>query len=207
MSTSFLLKASHLLMLIGACLTTLVTQIAYNKIEAEWFGINIYVYGATLGCLIAWGLHALSKKFLDTSNTRFLSKVSSIKYIAPTWLICCVTIGVLLSIFLGVHFTEPKEGVEAYTQTEDHRDQYRHSRSYVFMDTYVYTDNSSYSSSSSNDLDMGYNGGEALIALLVITLIVLIWVLSALVPSFWVVGSIALCILLVKLIWDKWNTL
>lgn len=181
-----------------ATLFTVYKQFEFDKIHAEWYGINIYLYGIVLGALIAAGLYHISKYVAYRTDRIFSYKHH---WRAPLWVVLLVGGSVFLSVWLGIYFTEPNYDLRSsYEVGHDHKDRYERSRAYYFF-SHSSGGSGSYNSSSSSSS----NSGEGLMIVFVVAVVLAVLVLSATVPSFWVVGSIALLMLLFKLMYDTWN--
>lgn len=169
-------------------------QLSYEKYLAEWGGVNIYLYALPIAALSAWGIYELIRKFVMDGEYRF-----------PGWLSGIVAVGVCLSMWLGIEFTEPKAkyGWDEQNTKISHNERHHYSTSYHWFHS---SSGSSYSSgsSSSSSSDWG-DAGEGIVILGVIIVVLSHILLSIFIAHYWVVGSISLITLLIFIAVNEWK--
>lgn len=148
-------------------LSYLALVIHYKKYENEWFGINI---------LLISGLFAGITIFIFT-------KLRWFQHGGPTSykMLAIPVAGLILSVFLGLHYTEQPAIV---VRQSDYQYSYALSRTgYMFSNLNI---GSVSDSDSSVDIDFDDAEGEAVAYLFLIILVVVLVVGSAFIPHFWV---------------------
>lgn len=145
----------------------------YNKLSphCHWFGINIFIYSivAILVVIIIFSrLEWFRQRYGSTSGRMFVIAVA----------------GFVLSILMGIVFTEPQE-ISGYGYD------YSQTRSGYYY--YYFGDILGYSADfDAPDVDLGDDNGEAIAILLLVILVVILIVASAFVPHFWVLAGAVL---------------
>ncbi|MEI8223817.1 MAG: hypothetical protein WCG20_01700 [bacterium] len=189
-----------------AALVTVYYQYAYEKYNASWGGINIYLCAAVLSTAIALVMNYINYFIATKLGDSYSFDYK--RFIPGPLVYGFLAIACLLSVYLGITYTEPSDDWSSgNTSSIAQNDRYQHSSFYHW---YYIANNgdlgvgggssSSSSSSSSND-----KAGEAYAVVALILLVVFILVLSAVVQHFWVIGSLAILLMMAQFLYRMWQ--
>lgn len=194
------IRIVYTILFVLAALVALYYQHAYEKVDASWYGINIYFWAVVIGIPAAIGMNYLNFLIAEHFDRAFDYK----RFIPGPYMYAFLMAGCMLSVYLGIRFTEPSEEWSTSHTEVAHNDRYYHS---PFYQWYYYSSFNDVgdgidtgSSSSSDD-----KSGEAIAYLILILIVVLILILSATVKHFWVVGSIIVLIMMGQYLYRAWT--
>lgn len=163
------MKKRHILAFFST-LTTILwlwAVIAYHKLGAEWFGINIWIFAIVLA-LVFVGVAALFRLFSPDDST-------------PRLVLAFLAIFIVVSLVEGVFISEPSLTPQHSSgQATASSDGGGSSNFFYYYWHESTTSHSSSSSSSSSSKGEGY----VILFLLLIALLLL----SAIIPHFWVIA-------------------
>lgn len=164
----------------------LLCVVSFNKWGAYWFGINIFVWAIILGII----LYLVLGKF-----SFFSCPYNSVKQ----WLILVLAIAFILSIFLGIYFTEPiqpeNSSINKNYNTNSGYD-YHQSRSGIWWYSFYSGGNiDGFNLSTENNSD----DGEAILYLFIIILVIILVIGSAFIPHFWILSLILIITVMIRL--------
>lgn len=170
-----------------------ILMIKYHKLDAEWFGTPVVVFGLLSAGIIGFALTRF--KWFKKPRNGFSKKMMIVLVVA-----------IVLAPVLGVFFTEPLERGGNLTQSDVTFGRYDYQRSrmggwyYLYIvDSDLFSSSGSHSSTvvttSSSSVHLDDDAAEGLAYLFLILLVVILVVASAFIPHFWVVAMmILICI-------------
>lgn len=169
-----------------------ILMIKYHKLDAEWFGTPVVVFGLLSAGIIGFALTRF--KWFKKPRNGFSKKM-----------MIALVVAIVLAPVLGVFFTEPLERGGNLTQSDVTFGRYDYQRSRMGGWYYLYiVDSDLFSSSdsgnsnvatSSSSIHLDDDAAEGLAYLFLILLVVILVVASAFIPHFWVVAMmILICI-------------
>jgi hypothetical protein len=188
-----------------AALVTGYYQYAYEKYNASWGGVNIYLWAVVLSTAIAFVMNYVNYFIATQLGDSYSFDYK--RFVPGPFVYAFLAIACLLSVYLGATYTEPSnDWSSGNTASIAHNDRYHHSSFYHWYytanngDLGIGSGSSSSSSSSSSD-----KAGEAYAIIALILLVVFILVLSAVVQHFWVIGSIAILLMMAQFLYRIWQ--
>lgn len=172
--------------------------LAYQKFEAAWAGIPVWMLAIMIGAIVS----AL------VASLRWVKEPSSE---TPGWLLVVPALGAALCIVLGLYFAEP-DSRNQFTggsaagggHVEYNYSQTRFGNWFIFHSGFGGGSSES-STSSGGSSSSSSKDGEGIAILIIVVLVLLVVILSAAVPHFWLVGAL-LCIgLALVLAYREWK--
>lgn len=153
----------------------------FKKWNAEWYGLNVTILSIIIAPIIGIGMKMIFIHFIDEDFFFSYAGFGGLAF------------GSILCIILGCWLTEPTLQ-KGWNEDKPVSEGYRHSRvgSYYYSSTYFVNSNESSSSSSSSDTD-----GEGLAYLVLILVVVILILLSAILPHFWIIGSLSILTIMI----------
>ncbi len=176
-------------------------QYAYEKSNASWCGVNIYFWALILCPIIAVTLTVINHLIVAQFGGEFSFDYE--QFTPGPFLYAFMMAGCLLSIYLGISFTEPHRG-----RSSD-RAEIQQSDRNTFVQLYeiFYDDSGTVSSSSDSDSDSDGDSAIAKLITVVIVIIILsILLLSAKIQHFWVIGSITILLMMLPFLLRVWKS-
>lgn len=160
----------------------------YKKYWATWsFGeleVPVLLVGIPIALISAFIMRRIFTMLVDED------------YLFKNWAIGFLTLSFAGCIILGITLTEPKEhlGWSGEREKTTYNDDYQHSHTSIWLHSFG---DSSSNVGGGGGLEIGEDGGEALAYLLLFLFVVIMMVLSALIPHFWIVGALTMLTILV----------
>ncbi len=146
----------------------------FNKMETTWMDFPVWGWG-TLGAVLVAGILV---------NTEWFKE----RYYYTDWKVYAIpSVAVVLCIILGVMFTEDKEQLFSNRPVATYESHYQ-----PFYYSYVYSSSNSGGGSYSTPSCSGKSCGQAMLAIFLVVLALILIIGSAVVPHFWFFSVIVL---------------
>ena len=185
--------------------TACILFTSYDKWACEWifFGwmhISPIWTGAVIAALVVFGLHRIKW---------FTKKLEE----SPKTIVWTLVIGFVLSMFLGIYFTEPiSDGKTAHqlAQEQSAKTEYVYTNTragYWYSSTFIHTGGSSSGSGFSfpSSTSSSKDSGKAIAILFLVVVVILLVAGSAFLPHFWVAALIVLVFLMIDIAAREWD--
>jgi hypothetical protein len=184
---------------------TAYQQNAYEKFNASWDGINIYVWAFTLGPIIALVMnfinYVIAQKLGNGAKTYNRFTPNPVLY-------AVLTATCLLTTCLGIMFTEPDRAWSSSNTQVQHNDRFQQSSYYQWnslspeYDLGGLVDVLSSDSGSSDDSE---GAAIAFMVRAILLILLALLVLSATIQHFWVVASITILFMMAQFLYRRWK--
>lgn len=159
----------------------------YHKWGATWLHVPVFVYGF-VGAIVVW---------IILSNLQWFSYV---RYGSSPWMMSMPLIGIFLSIFLGIRFTEPKKEDAWQTTPAGQQYVYAYNRTPAGRVWYNMRGADVGDVGDVGSVDVGDDSGEAIAYVFIAVIILALLIGSAIFPHFWVFATITMLAIALRII-------
>ncbi len=191
-----------------ALLATVYYQYVYEKINASWAGINIYIWALGLSPFITLLMNYAMVHIATKMGNRY--EFDHKRFVPGPYLYGFMALACVLSIYVGTTYTEPDREWSSSHAEVAHNDRYQHS---AFSQWYYQIPQYHIENVIGTILDLSTSGsgtssdseGEGVLIMVVSLLLILIALIAAaaVFPHFWVISSIAVLLMMFQFLYRE----